>query len=279
MVGIAGCMLALIDLELTFNRVTTFFSRIFESEGSTILLTTVTSLVAVRYYFSPGKLTWAADAGYHAYYVWIASEGIAQGIVPILTPLVSAGSPFLQFYGPFFFYLVALLNWVVGDLEAAIKGIIGLAHAASGVTCYLYVRTLTGNRRLGYFAGLCYVLSLGHLQQVLIMGRLPVCLVYTLLPLPFYAFERLRIRVTGGHTSQILGALSLAILAFTHPGYAFWTTAFFTLYLLIRSWGNEPRGWFDGSIMLLGGVFLGSYLLLTTWMEREWTDLYQGFSL
>ena len=42
---------------------------------------------------------------------------------------------------------------------------------------------------LALLAGLAYVLSFWHTQQVLIMGRLPLSLFYALLPLPFYFWE------------------------------------------------------------------------------------------
>ena len=44
---------------------------------------------------------------------------------------------------------------------------------------------------LALLAGLAYVLSFWHTQQVLIMGRLPLSLFYALLPLPFYFWEGL----------------------------------------------------------------------------------------
>lgn len=279
MTGIAGCLLALISLECHSNRVSNFLLRVFESERNTLILTALASLAAVRYYFSPGYNTWGGDASFHYLYAWIASEGLSQGLFPTWTPVISAGSPFLQFYGPVFFYTVALLERIFGDIEVAIKAVIGLSHAASGITCYLYVRMLTGQRRLGFFAGLCYVLSFWHLYQVLIMGRYPVAIIYALLPLPFYALERLRGENQDRLTSLVIGTLSLALLTFTHPGYAFWVVVFLLIYIVVGLRGNGVALWSDAARVIGGGIFLGSCLILPMWVEREWTGLYKGFSL
>jgi hypothetical protein len=265
---------AILVIDLYRHSFTRLLNLLF-SRGSTAILTTlVFSLVAVRYYFSSGSMTWGGDGAIHALYSWIATEGFAAGTVPIWTPLVSADTPYLQYYGFTFFYLIGLLDLLIDDLETTLKVTLGLAHVASGLTAYLYVRTISGDRLTGFFAAACYVLSFWHLQQVLIMGRFPLSLVYAVLPLPFYACELLRRSDTHRKTlPMICGAISIGFLFCTHPGYALWGLIFLVSYVLYINLSRNDADWKRQSVIILGGLFLVAYLVIPMWVEREWVNL------
>jgi hypothetical protein len=168
---------------------------------------------------------------------------------------------------------------MLDDLPLAIKLVMGVSHAASGVTCYLFVRTLTRSRASGFVAGLAYVLTFWHTQLVMIMGRYPVGIFFALLPLPFYAIERLRSSSSFRPLHVILGGIWVALLAFTHPGYAFWAVFFLLIRLAFLFFDRANRS--DAPIrevvaMLLLGL---AYLLLPMWLDRDTTGLYRSFSL
>ena len=172
----------------------------------------------------------------------------------------------------------------------------------SGIGMYLFVRTLCDSRRAGFMAGIAYVLSVWHIQQVLIMGRLPLSVFYALLPYPFYFFERLlsaclraaRRQACGDAQAGRLcspklpcaigGGLTLAGLAFTHPGYAFWATALLVLYVCIRLWSDTERKVlrvvvFYSLLLLVGGLVFGAYLTLPMWVEMDNAGLQFGTHL
>ena len=180
----------LIAIDFLKGRHTRFLKRIFASERKTRILVIVCSFLAARFYFVPGHLNWAGDGAFHSMHAWIAVEAFREGLVPVWTPLLSAGTPFVQFYGFAFAYLCGLIGLLFDDLDTIIKSVLGLAHVASGLTCYLYARTVTRSRLAGFAASLAYVLIVWHTQQVLVMGRFPISLLYTFLPLPFYAAVR-----------------------------------------------------------------------------------------
>ena len=114
------------------------------------------------------------------------------------------------------------------------------------------------------------------------MGRYTASLVFTLLPLPFYAIERIR-RHTGNRRLQaVAGAVSIALLSFSHPGYAFWSLVFISLYLVILASCGPSRSTFpvrELAAMMGLGIALSAYLVLPMWIEQQWTGLGVGFSM
>ena len=216
-------------------------------------------LFCARFYFARGGLAWAGDANFHIGYAWIASQAFSQGEIPIWTNYFGTGGPYCQFYGFLFFYLTGAVNLLFSDLEFSLKFVMGVSHVFSGIGMYLFVRTLF-NRQAGFIAALAYVMCVWHTQQVLIMGRYPLSVFYALLPFPFYFFERLRVR-THRLAYAMGGGLTLGMLAFTHPGYAFWATVLLGLYVCLRLWSLIDRQeigtvcW-HSLLLLMGGLAL-----------------------
>ena len=267
-------------LEWRKQRLSVFFDHIFASEKRTVLLLVAGSLILVRFYFAEGEFAHGADTYLHVTYAWLAATSMAQGEVPIWTHYFCNGTPYLQFYGFLFYYLVGLVNLALQAPFSSIKFVLGAAHALSGLAAYLFVRRLTGSRPAGFAAGLAYVLSFWHTQQVLIMGRLPLSLFYALLPLPFYFWEGLR-----NHPNRLAqgvgGGLALGCLHVTHPGYGFWATAFLAVYAFARCRmtrrEDTPFSIRHGLLLFGGGVLLGAYLTVPMYLERGLTGLHAGF--
>ena len=215
----------------------------------------------------------------------MASRSIAEGELPIWTNYLGTGTPYLQFYGFLFFYLTGLVDQLWNDIFASLKAVMAVLHVASGLAMYLLARTVTRSRSAGFIAGLAYVLSFWHTQQIIIMGRFPLSLFYALLPLPFYFFERLSSPCRAGYrarlASSLAGGICLGALALTHPGYGFWATVLLGLYVGLRLLLQIPAserpglaGW--SAVLFAGGLVFGGYLTLPMWLEREHTALYRG---
>ncbi len=279
---IFAALVTIIVLELWKKRLSTFLSKVFETEKRTLFVLVLACLFCARFYFARGGLAWAGDANFHIGYAWIASQSFSQGEIPIWTNYFGTGGPYCQFYGFLFFYLTGVVNLLFSDLEFSLKFVMGVSHVFSGIGMYLFVRTLF-NRQAGFMAALAYVMVVWHTQQVLIMGRFPLSVFYALLPFPFYFFERLRVR-TPRLACAMGGGLTLGMLAFTHPGYAFWATALLGLYVCIRLWSDTDRRgiravcW-HSLLLLMGGLAFGAYLTLPMWMERENAGLKFGVNL
>ena len=139
----------LIGMEWRGRRLSVFFRHIFASERRTVVFLVSGSLILVRFYFSEGEFAHGADTYLHVTYAWLAATSMLQGEVPIWTHYFCNGTPYLQFYGFLFYYLVGLVNLVLQAPFSSIKLVLGAAHAASGLGAYLFVRRLTGRDRRG----------------------------------------------------------------------------------------------------------------------------------
>ncbi len=255
-----------------------FLQKALRSEKSTLLLLGVAALVCVRYYFSRGALHWSGDAAQHIVYVNITARALAQFELPTWTFAIGTGSPYLQNYGFLFFYLAGLCTLIAQDLDLGIKLCLACAHVLSGLGMYCFVHRLTHSRRAGFFAGLAYVLCFWHVQQVLLMGRLPLALFYSFMPFVFWAIEMLarpsyRVRAACG------GALALACLFFTHPGYGTYAALSAAFYALVRWWSwratNDCKERLYGIVALFfGGAVLSSYMTIGMWAERTYTNMH-----
>ncbi len=280
LVLIVSVCILLVGMEWRGRRLSVFFEHIFASERRTIMLLVLGSLILVRFYFAQGEFAHGADTYLHVTYAWLAATSMMQGEVPIWTHYFCNGTPYLQFYGFLFYYLVGLVNLVLQAPAASIKFALGATHALSGLGVYLFVRRLTGSRQAGFAAGLAYVLSFWHTQQVLIMGRLPLSLFYALLPFPFFFWEGLR-----NHANRlaqaVVGGITLGCLHLTHPGYGFWATSFLLLYAVVRyrmtRRGETPFSVRHGLLLFGGGALLGAYLTIPMYLERGLTGLHSGF--
>ena len=278
---LAGTVFAVLVMEIRGRQLTRLFDYCFAHETRTLVLLIISCTVLLRYYFTIGQLSWAGDAAEHIVYSWIAAKAWAAGELPIWTNYVSGGSPFLQFYGFLFFYVVAIVDLFVGEIFTALKLVLGIAHICSGIAAYAWFKVTFGSRSAAYLGALAYILSFWHTQQVLFMGRLPLSLFYAVLPLPFFFFETFR-SWRKKELALGLGAASLGSLVFIHPGYAFWAAFFLVLYIglrvLFEPAYRQPMVAWGSALVLLGTVF-GSAFGLPMVLEANQTSLETGVSL
>ncbi len=267
----------IVGAEARFRHLTFFLDYIARSDRRMCITLVLLSGVAVRYYFAPG-MYWGGDASAHLAYAHLASRSIAAGEWPLWTNFFGSGTPYLQFYGFLFFVLVAVFDWLCRDFYLAVKLALAGCHIASGLGMYFFVRLLCRSRRAGFVAALAYVLSFWHVQQVLVMGRYPLALFYALLPWVFCGVEcALRPSRTVGQ--MLWAGIALGLLAWTHPGYAFWATFFVAFYSLLRlgQLTGERRAALGAVAVLLGtGIVVGAVQTLPMFLERGYTVLGEG---
>jgi hypothetical protein len=281
LVCLVSLLIALLICEMRGGRISLFLGYIFASSKRSALFFTASSFVLVRYYFAPGEMSWAGDAPQHLSYSFITQQAFSAGEWPIWTNALGAGSPYTQFYGFLFFYMAGALAWITAALYPSLKLLLATCHVLSGLGTYMLISRLCRSRRAGFFAGLSFVLCFWHVQHVLVMGRLPLGLFYALLPWPFFFFERLR-SATPPWPHALHAGIALGLLAFTHPGYAFWATTFFALYVVLRlvqGRGQSANTYTASALALISGLVAGSYLTLAMWVERGSTGLHAGFYL
>lgn len=272
---------ALFYVEWTRGSLSSFFARVFASHSATLLVLLAFSLLACRFYFARGELSWGGDAPQHIVYASIAAQTFSNGEIPIWTFLLGNGSPYLQNYGFLFFYAAGLLDLLFRDIFLSLKFLLATCHVLSGIGMYYLAQRLCQSRQAAFIAALAYVLCFWHTQQVLIMGRLPLGLFYALLPWPFFACEGLL--STRPIRAITIGALSLCALFFTHPGYGTHAALLLALYGLLRLWTWRTRSDIRrlaqyGVALVACGLLLSSYITLGLWSERDLTSMHD-FSL
>jgi hypothetical protein len=277
---ILGTCLAITACEFLGRGLTALMPVLFVSARRTLAALVLCSMVACRFYLALGDLSWAGDASEHLVSAQITAGLMAAGEFPVWTNAFGAGSPYLQFYGFAFFYLVGLADLLLRDLFLSLKLVLFLTHSLSGVGMYFLAAALCRSRRAGFLAGLAYVLCFWHTQHVLFLGRLPLSLFYALLPWPFYSLEALR-DVRRRRSMAAAGGLSLGLLVLIHPGYGFWAIAFFVLYAALRLWFRPDLaaglGVAAHAAALLGtALAFSACLTLPMWLERESTALAAG---
>ena len=278
----AVCFVAVVALEIRRREFTRLLALCFCSGRATLGLVFLSAVVIARCYFADGEANWAGDGSAHLAFAYAAVECFAAGEIPIWTNLISLGSPYLQYYGFLYFYVVGLVDLAVNHLFTSIKITLGMAHIASALGMYLLVRITSRSRAAGFLGALSYALCFWHMQQVLIMGRFPLSLFYALLPWPLYFFERLRLP-TRRVEAVCGGALSLGLLPLVHPGYGFWATLFFALYALLRLCETprlRQRPILVSTGLLVGAaVLFGAFLTVPMWLERAGTGIAGGITL
>lgn len=277
-VSIASCAAAIIAGQVWRGWFTRAVALCLATRARVVGSLIAAALLAVRFYFAPGEINWAADSGPHIAYAWIASQAFADGDIPTWTNYLGAGSPYCRFYGFLFYYVAGLVDQVVGDIHGSLKVTLAAGHVLSGLTAFFWARARGIRPGYAVIAGLAYVLTFWHTQQALIMGRFPVAWVYALIPLPFAFVERL-VRAPSPRIDDLAGcAFALALVTFTHPGYGLWATAFVSLYAAVRLASAPFRRAFHVSAAIVLGTCLGGYLTAGMALEYAPTGV-GGFSL
>jgi hypothetical protein len=277
---------AIASLEFTGAHLSHFLRATFTSRRSTVLLLLACSLVFVRYYLSPGTFNWAADSSQHIAYADITARAMAQGELPFWTYYLGTGSPYLQFYGFIFFWLVGLLSLIAGDTYLSLKLVLAGCHILSGLGAYAAARAGGCRRGPAFVAGIGFVLCFWHAQHVLIMGRLQLSIVYALLPWPIWGVERALSCHTArrGLPAALFGGVLLGVLILAHPAYGYWACAFTALYSLARLLADTSRTWSKAcwsrawlpAAALGAGLAVGAALVLPMWLEKGHTGLSDG---
>jgi hypothetical protein len=157
------------------------------------------------------------------------------------------GYPLLRFYSPLFFWVSGLFCFPTGgDPFAAVKITIFLMHVASGIAVFYLARSLLKDSAAAFIAAVAYLFCYWHVFWVTGMGRLPVALIFLLMPLCLWRYERLFERPT--LSRGLAAGIVLGLMPLTHIFYAFYWIPLLILWLLpawlrqVRSVNCEGRG-------------------------------------
>ena len=194
-------------------------------------LTILLSVPVVGPLLQPGYFWGAHDARHSVYFLHQFNKAIEDGVwYPRWAPdfAFGYGYPFFNIYGPLSSYAGEGLHLAGLDLVTSVKVVFGLSAVLSGVTMYLFVRSLLG-RPAGLIAALVYVYIPYHIFDLYVRAALAESVGFVFVPLVLWGFYS---AVTRPRLTAVLwSALAYAGLMFTSNLLALLFTPILGLYV------------------------------------------------
>jgi hypothetical protein len=131
------------------------------------------------------------DAGTHVARVHHLAMALLQGDTPFWDNYFFGGSTLLQFTGPVFHWLAALVELIVGDPTRAIKYVAFTARAAAALFMYLLLRRLGTRRTTAALGALFYAGAFFMTYMEIIRSSFPQLINFAAMPAVFYFLEEI----------------------------------------------------------------------------------------
>jgi uncharacterized membrane protein len=248
-------------------------NKIFKHHGVTscLLIFGLATLVMLPI-FGHG-LPPAKDAVVH--YRWAAGfiDALGEGsLYPqwLGNPNSGAGSPAMLYYPSLPFYVEAGFYLVTGNVLKALALGCWLALALSGITTYVFARSVLSHR-VSLLAAVLYLLAPYHLLDLYQRAALSEFWAFVSAPLVLYAIHRV---ASGGDWRAVtLLAVGYGLLLLTHVLTAFATTLILPIYVvfLTRDWRRIAKS--VAGVAL--GVGLSAIFVAPLILERDYVRLHR----
>ena len=183
-------------------------------------------------------------------------------------PNSGAGSPAMLYYPPLPFYIYAAFYLVTGNVLKALVLGSWLALALSGITMYVFARSLLSHR-VSLLAAVIYLLAPYHLLDLFQRAALSEFWAFVWVPLVLYAVHRV---TSGGDWRAVtLLAVAYGLLLLTHVLTAFATTLILPIYVLLltRDWRRMGKT----AVGLALGVGLSAIFVAPLVLEGDYVRL------
>ncbi len=226
-----------------------------------MLIILAISLFAWAPLLTPAYFFQAHDAQHSVFYLVEFDQTLRDGYLwPRWSPdfAFGYGYPLFNIYSPLAIYAAEILHLLGLSLVAAVKTMYALATVGAGLAMYLFVGRLLG-RNAGLLAAVVYIVVPYHLVEIFVRSAYPEFVALALLPLALWAFTEL-IAAPSIRRVALAGSV-YGVLALTHHTSFFTFTPFlavYVLYLLIRTWRVEGKGYaLRAGLHALAGGLLG----------------------
>ncbi len=232
-----------------------------------ILLVILFSLFTIGPLLQPGYPWDAHDARHSVYFLFEFDQGIQDGILfPRWQPdfAFGYGYPFFNIYGPLSTYAGEAFHLMGFGFTEAIKIVLALSVAASGLAMYGFVKQVLG-RRAGLVAAVAYMVIPYRLVDLYVRTALAESAAYVFVPLVLWGAWATLYRP---RWANVLGlAFAYAALLVTHPLTALLLSLILVFYIAALALAriNDRQPWRRlswGSFWTLLG-HLGNVLLPT----------------
>lgn len=212
-----------------------------------------------------------ADIRHHYKWAYFFCDGLREGsLYPRWLAGINRGygSPVMFYYPPFEFYVVAAFNAIAGNLLLAIKLSCSLAMIASGVSMYVFSRTML-SRSFSVAAAVLYMAAPYHIFQLYRVNALAEYWALVWIPLVLDAITR--IARGGGWRASAYLALCYALLLLTHIPSSLIVTATVMVYLLAITRDRRKLGQALAGGAL--GIGISAFFLVSVLFETKYVRI------
>ena len=254
-------------------------SRTIVRLGWKLLLIGLLGLLAIQPLLKPA-MTCSDDGGHYLVRFVELDHCLRQGAPwPRWTPdlVYGYGYPLFNFFSPLSFYPAEFFHLLGFSFAQAWNAALALYILLSGMTMYLFVKDLFGEKS-AWVAAVAYMYAPYQLYNALNRGNLGEALALPLLPLILWAFHRLIIKGKIGYL--ILSTLSYAALVLTHNVISLVFTPFLLLYV-VALWLLKKR--MPRSLLLIGAALLlalglSTFFWLPAFFEKQWVKIHLAYT-
>ncbi|MGE0384300.1 MAG: 6-pyruvoyl-tetrahydropterin synthase-related protein [Gammaproteobacteria bacterium] len=257
--ALAAIVLAMVAAELRARWFSGLLAHLERRPAAMLALVAFLAALATRYYLNFGSV-FMGDATMHVATSGTVAAHLRQGTAPLWSNAWYGGYPMLEFYAPLYFYVTGVLTALSGDVHLATKLVLWLAHVASVLSMYLFLRAALQRRAHALVGALGYGLAFHHMHIILYRGDLHMSLVYAIYPLPFLHLERYLNGRTTPRAAFLATAFTATALIIAHHAYAFFGLVFFGVYLLVRTRAAAAGAAAARTVALFGLALAGATL-------------------
>ena len=221
---------------------------------------------------SPG-IPVVGDSGTHVVRAAYLVEALSKGEAGFWDNAFFTGGTLLQFTGPVFHWLVALVDLVLGNIVLSTKVVLVVARLGAGAFMLWFLRLLGWRGLIPLVGGLLAVGAFTLTYLLSVRGSFPQVMVafcFTgLLALSEYQLQRQRAQMAAVLALALLGTLFIG----SHQPTAVYGACLLAIYIIVRLWGapnvRGPLQAFVGAgLLVVPGVV---YFVLPFMLEGKWT--------
>lgn len=226
-------------------------------------------------YLYPGYLL-AGDVGSHIARTAHFRMGLEQGQAIFWDNYFYLGSPFLQFTGPFYFWISGVADLILREPNLTTKLLLFVLRIAGGVFVYLFMVRQGVSRFACMISAIAYSGAFAYTHLLLWKGALPQAITLALLPLSFLLLEQaLRAQARFG-VAWAGFTLVNAVLFVNHQATGMMAGLFIAFYVLANLFLRRyewQRVWLL-AVSGGGSIAISVFVIVPILAEKQWVMMY-----
>ena len=191
------------------------------------------------------------------------------------------GVPIFNFFYPLFYYLIFLINFLIGDVISSLKVVYVLSFTLAPLFFYFWLKRETKNTATSLFGAILYLFVPYRFLLVFVRSS-PEFLAYTVLPIFLYFlsifFEKVKSKKRRACFLGFLASLLGAMFIVSHNLVAFLLSPILGLWFMIKVWRTkiyQQKGkfFFLDVLTAISIIGLSAFFWGPVFLEKEQTQL------